>query len=377
MLYMIAAAVLSAAMMLALMPVCIKKLHALKFGQTMYELGPQSHLNKKGTPNMGGIVMGPVTLLSTVAMFVTFYLRMRELEGLSWRFWGLENPLWALLFLTIACMLLVGFADDYIKDVKKDHEGLKPRQKIVRQVAIGLVFAVWAYFYVGHDVIIPFTGKTWDLGIFYIPLITLTVLFMTNSANLQDGLDGLLSTVTVVGMIGFGLIAFLAPGIGKEWSAAVCGILAFALAGAAIGFLRFNHYPAQIFMGDTGSMFIGYMLAAIAILGAVKTAATIALIVPAVALGLPIMDTAFAILRRYSNGKPIFQPDKGHLHHRLLALGLTQKQAVLLMYAISIILSLGAFVLAMANVYVAAAVIVVIVIAVALGAKKIGILRNP
>ena len=117
-------------------------------------------------------------------------------------------------------------------------------------------------------------------------------------------------------------------------------------------------------MGDTGSMFIGYMLAAIAILGAVKTAATIALIVPAVALGLPIMDTAFAILRRYSNGKPIFQPDKGHLHHRLLALGLTQKQAVLLMYAISIILSLGAFVLAMANVYVAAAVIVVIVIAV-------------
>ncbi len=88
-------------------------------------------------------------------------------------------------------------------------------------------------------------------------------------------------------------------------------------------------------------------------------------------------DTAFAILRRYSNGKPIFQPDKGHLHHRLLALGLTQKQAVLLMYAISIILSLGAFVLAMANIYIACAVIVLIVIAVAVGAKKIGILRNP
>jgi UDP-GlcNAc:undecaprenyl-phosphate GlcNAc-1-phosphate transferase len=89
------------------------------------------------------------------------------------------------------------------------------------------------------------------------------------------------------------------------------------------------------------------------------------------------MDTAFAILRRYSNGKPIFQPDKGHLHHRLLALGLSQRQAVLLMYAISIILSLGAVVLAMANVYTAAAVIVVIVVAVAIGAKKSGILKIP
>jgi UDP-GlcNAc:undecaprenyl-phosphate GlcNAc-1-phosphate transferase len=153
--------------------------------------------------------------------------------------------------------------------------------------------------------------------------------------------------------------------------------LTAALAGGIFGFIHYNFNPATIFMGDTGSMFIGYMLAAIAILGAVKTAATIALIVPAVALGLPIMDTAFAILRRYSNGKPIFQPDKGHLHHRLLALGLSQKQAVLLMYAISIILSLGAFVLAMANIYIACAVIVLIVIAVAVGAKKIGILRNP
>ena len=150
-----------------------------------------------------------------------------------------------------------------------------------------------------------------------------------------------------------------------------------ALAGGIFGFIHYNFNPATIFMGDTGSMFIGYMLASIAIFGAVKSAATIALIVPAVALGLPIMDTAFAILRRYSNGKPIFQPDKGHLHHRLLALGLSQKQAVLLMYAISIILSLGAFVLAMANIYIACAVIVLIVIAVAVGAKKIGILRNP
>ena len=333
MLYMSAAAVLAAAMMLALMPVCIKKLRALKFGQTMYELGPQSHLNKKGTPNMGGIVMGLVTVLSAVAMFVTFYLRMRSLEGLAWRFWGLENPLWALLFLTLACMLLVGFADDYIKDVKKDHEGLRPKQKIVRQVAIGLVFAVWAYFYVGHEVIIPFTNKTWDLGIFYIPLITLTVLFMTNSANLQDGLDGLLSTVTVVGMIAFGLIAFLAPGIGREWSAAVCGILAFALAGAAIGFLRFNHYPAQIFMGDTGSMFIGAVMVGIAVVLKIEF---LLLLISFTC----VMSSVSVILQRYyfklTHGKRIFKMSP--IHHHFEMCGMKETQIVAMYGAVTLVL---------------------------------------
>ena len=196
------------------------------------------------------------------------------------------------------------------------------------------------------------------------------VISFINVVNLIDGLDGLAAGVSGIASITIILVAV------HQGYYPVATMTA-ALAGGIFGFIHYNFNPATIFMGDTGSMFIGYMLASIAIFGAVKSAATIALIVPAVALGLPIMDTAFAILRRYSNGKPIFQPDKGHLHHRLLALGLSQKQAVLLMYAISIILSLGAFVLAMANIYIACAVIVLIVIAVAVGAKKIGILRNP
>lgn len=323
MLYMIAAAVLAAAMMLALMPKCILKLKALKFGQTMYELGPQSHLNKKGTPNMGGIVMGPVTAVSAAALFIAWH---RAENG---AFWSLSNALWALLFLVIACMLLVGFADDYIKDVKKDHEGLKPMQKIVRQVAIGLVFAVWAYFYVGSDVIIPFTGKTWDLGIFYIPLITLTVLFMTNSANLQDGLDGLLSTVTVVGMIAFGILAFLM--FGKEptgGNAMLCGILAFALAGAAIGFLRFNHYPAQIFMGDTGSMFIGAVMVGIAVV--LKVEFLLLLI-----CFTCVFSSVSVIMQRYyfklTHGKRIFKMSP--IHHHFEMCGMSEV-AIVRMYAI-------------------------------------------
>ena len=110
--------------------------------------------------------------------------------------------------------------------------------------------------------------------------------------------------------------------------------------------------------------------------GAVKSAATIALIVPAIALGLPIMDTAFAIVRRYTNGRPIFQPDKGHLHHRLLAMGMTQRQAVLLMYIISAILGIAAVLLTEVGGYYAVIIIALIITAVVFGAKKIGILND-
>jgi UDP-GlcNAc:undecaprenyl-phosphate GlcNAc-1-phosphate transferase len=153
-------------------------------------------------------------------------------------------------------------------------------------------------------------------------------------------------------------------------------VITAALAGATLGFVRYNFNPATIFMGDTGSLFLGYMLAAISIYGAVKSAATIALIVPAIALGLPIMDTAFAIARRYLNGKPIFQPDKGHIHHRLLAMGFSQRQAVIFMYLISAGLCLSAVLLTeMEGIY-AVILLIVILVAIFIGAKKIGILKE-
>lgn len=270
MLYLFAAPVLAVALMLILMPGCIKELRKLKFGQTMYELGPQTHLNKKGTPNMGGLVIGLVTVVVTVLFAALNYSRLAKNGGELARWWTLDNGLWGLLFVALGAMA-IGFTDDYTKDVKKNHEGLKPMQKVAGQLVVGLAFSIWAYSYVGSDVILPFTGKTWNLGIFYIPLITLTVLFMTNSANLQDGLDGLLSSVTVVGMIAFGVLAVLmsrltgAKALLGETSRDAVAILCFTLAGAAIGFLRFNHYPAQIFMGDTGSMFIGGVMVGAAV----------------------------------------------------------------------------------------------------------------
>ncbi len=156
---------------------------------------------------------------------------------------------------------------------------------------------------------------------------------------------------------------------------ALVAVLTAALAGAAIGFLFYNFNPAKIFMGDTGSMFLGFMLAGISVIGAVKSAATIALIVPILALGLPIMDTTFAIVRRYRGGVPIFKPDKGHLHHRLLDLGFTQRQAVLLMYIISALLGLSAVALTEVSGGIALLIFAGVVVSVLFGAKKLGIFR--
>ena len=127
-------------------------------------------------------------------------------------------------------------------------------------------------------------------------------------------------------------------------------------------------------MGDSGALFLGFMLAGISVIGAVKCAATIALIVPILALGLPILDTAFAIVRRYRGGVPIFRPDKGHLHHRLLGLGFTQRQAVLLMYVISALLGLSAVALTEVSSQIAIFILLIVVIAILYGAKKLGIL---
>lgn len=214
----------------------------------------------------------------------------------------------------------------------------------------------------------PFGGYYY-LEYFSIPLTIFWVISFTNVTNLIDGLDGLAAGVGAIASITVILVSV-------QFGYYHVAMLTAALAGGIIGFIRYNFNPATIFMGDTGSMFIGYMLAAISVYGAVKTAATVALIVPAIALGLPIMDTAFAIMRRYSNGRPIFQPDKGHIHHRLLAMGMNQKQAVLLMYAITAALCIGAVLWAEFDGFYAALIIAVIITAVAVGAKKIGILKD-
>lgn len=175
-------------------------------------------------------------------------------------------------------------------------------------------------------------GGMFYLGSLSIPITIFWVVGITNTLNFIDGLDGLAAGIAAIASFTMFLVNL---SLGEANAALVTALLA----GAAIGFLPYNFNPAKIFMGDTGAMFLGFILSAVAIDAAVKSATAIALIVPILALGLPIFDTAFAILRRFVNGKPIMQADKGHLHHRLMAIGLSQKQVVIYMYFIT--LSLG------------------------------------
>ena len=255
-------------------------------------------------------------------------------------------------------ILIVGIIDDVYQ--------LPAKVKLLGQIAAAAVLVLF-------DIRIEWLNNPWG-GYFYleylsIPFTIFWVISFTNVVNLMDGLDGLAAGVAGIASITVILVAI-------QQGFYPVAVITAALAGGIVGFMRYNFNPATIFMGDTGSMFIGYMLAAISIFGAVKSAATIALIVPAIALGLPIMDTAFAIVRRYTNGRPIFQPDKGHLHHRLLAMGMTQRQAVLLMYIISAILGIAAVLLTEVGGYYAAIIIALIITAVVFGAKKIGILND-
>lgn len=335
------------ALVLAVMPAFLPFLRKLKFGQTIYDLGPQAHKAKQGTPNMGGIVTGSATLV-TLLLFAV--LGAAQGSGA----FGIRGALWPLLFITVGCTLLFGFPDDYIKDVKKDHEGLKPKQKLIGQMIVGLAFSLYCYFRLGSDVWLPFTDRTWDLGLFYIPIMTVLVMFITNSANLQDGVDGLLSSVTVVGMAAMGLVSALllggpeadAPilrllfpdrGIDPVWCELVT-VLCWALAGASVGFLFFNRHPAKIFMGDTGSMFIGG-----AFVGAAMLLKMQFLLIPVCftcimsSVSVMMQTTYFKYTRKkYGQGRRIFKMSP--LHHHFELSGMKENQIVLMYAAVELVL---------------------------------------
>ncbi len=178
----------------------------------------------------------------------------------------------------------------------------------------------------------------WDLGWLAIPISVIWIVAITNAVNLIDGLDGLACGVSSISSMTLLVIALV---VGEEQTP----ILVAALVGGCLGFLPYNLNPAQIFMGDTGSTFLGYALGVISIQGLFKVYTIISFVVPFLMLGLPIFDTAFAFIRRIAHGQSPMHPDRSHVHHRLIDMGLTQKQAVAVLYVISAILGLSAVVL--------------------------------
>ena len=222
-------------------PVFIPLLTRMKFGQMVRDDGPQSHLRKTGTPTMGGII-----IVIPAAVVALAFSKDKDM---------------LLVLITTILFGLIGFLDDYLKIKNKRSLGLRAYQKITAQllVSVFMAFVASGVSQVGTEVLIPFTGRFIDLGIFYIPFVVLVFISTVNCVNLTDGLDGLAGGTTVV-VLGFFSVISLA--------AAHVGLLVFsgALIGALLGFLRFNSHPAQVFMGDTGSLALGGAIAALAVI---------------------------------------------------------------------------------------------------------------
>ena len=225
---------------LVLGPIVIPRLRKLKFGQAIREEGPQSHLYKTGTPTMGGLIF-IIAFLIPIALTLTFDLAKVGYVALALLLFG-----------------AVGFLDDYLKVVKKHNEGLKAKQKFSLQFLLGIFFTLWAMLW-GTDIYIPFINGTLDIGWYYIPLVIIMYLAIDNAVNLTDGLDGLAATVTAIVSIFFVIMGFVQKN-------EIVIMLASAMAGGLIAYLKFNWHPAKVFMGDTGSLALGGYVGAMAIL---------------------------------------------------------------------------------------------------------------
>lgn len=231
----------------------IPALHKLHFGQMIREEGPSWHKKKQGTPTMGGVLFIGATLLAFLLAVAVceLFLPMKVLDATPLTLTRLFGGL-----LLALCCGAIGFADDYIKVVKKRNLGLTAGQKLFAQLLIALGYALSIYMARGTEVDVPFVGLV-DFGIWFIPFCMFVVVAMVNAVNLTDGIDGLDASVTMVAAMGFMVIASIA-GFSQM------NLLAAALAGGCLGFLVWNFHPAKVFMGDTGSLFLGGMVVALA-----------------------------------------------------------------------------------------------------------------
>ena len=251
---------------------------------------------------------------------------------------------------------LIGIADDFCR--------LSAKVKFIGQLLASLIPAVSG---LRIEYITFPDGKIISFGFLAIPITVFWIVSITNAINFIDGLDGLAAGVSTIAMI---TITTLAYPLG-EMNAVLLGLL---LIGSTLGFLVYNFYPAKIFMGDTGSLFIGYMISTLAIMGLTKSATVISLIIPIIILAVPIMDTFFAIMRRIYNGKPITAPDKYHLHHCLIRLGFSHRQAVMMIYLLSGIFSLAAIIFTKATIWGATFIIVLLLLIIELIVEATGLI---
>lgn len=265
----------------------------------------------------------PIPRMGGLAIFLGFFL------SVLW-FVPLSEPRKGML-LGAVIIVVLGIFDDILD--------LNAKLKFIVQIVAALVAVVSGnVIEVISNPNIFSSNPYWVLGWLSVPVTVLWIVAITNAVNLIDGLDGLACGVSTISSMTMLVIA-LAVSEGEV------AMMMAALAGACVGFLPYNLNPAKIFMGDTGSAFLGYILGVVSIQGLFKYAAIISFVVPFLMLGLPIFDTCFAFVRRLAKGQSPMHADRSHIHHRLIDMGLSQKQAVAVLYIISAILGLSAVVL--------------------------------
>ena len=313
----------------------------------------ERRMHKRAMPKFGG----PAVILGFLVSVIYLLIVMRLEDTIILN--GPENYGMKLigLFLGIVIISITCIIDD-IKTIK-------PIVKLSGQLLAAIVAVAFGIRIESINVSII---QAPELGEILSTIITIVwIVGVTNSINLIDGLDGLSSGISVISAISL-LIIFLLNG-----SAMVPIILITALAGALVGFLPFNFAPAKTFIGDTGSNFLGYTISIIAILGMAKTYTLAVIILPLIVLGLPIFDTLWAIIRRLIKGKSIkaiFKADKGHLHHRIVARGFSQKQAVLILYGISATFGIFAIIFFDSGIWKALSFLMMVIVAIGLGYRN-------
>lgn len=297
-------------------------------------------------PNQRKVHMKVMPRLGGLAIYISFIAGVLLLQP--------DSPHSLPILLGSLIIVLTGIIDD-IRE-------LSPRVKLMGQLAAALV-VVLSGIHV-EFINLPFGGQL-EFGIFSIPLTILWIVGVTNAINLIDGLDGLAAGVSSIALLTISGMAII-------MGDAYVTVLGLILMASTIAFLFYNFYPAKIFMGDTGALFLGYMISVLSLLG-FKNVTFISLIIPALILGVPISDTFFAIIRRLVHKQPLSAPDKSHLHHCLLRLGFSHRQVVLIIYAIATMFSLAAFIFSMATLWGSLIFIGVILITIEIFVESIGL----
>lgn len=297
-------------------------LHKVKYGQTIKEIGPTWHKTKQGTPTMGGImfIVG-ILVASSLGYLILFFNTQYRLYN--------DVILDGMKFFSGIFMALgfgvIGFADDYIKVVKKRNLGLMARQKTMLQILVGVVYLTAMYFANQSDttIIIPFIGQC-NIGFFYYPLALFIIVGTVNAVNLTDGIDGLATSVTAIAGVGLLIIAYILKSYTSQ-------LMAVCLIGGCLGFLKWNKYPAKVFMGDTGAMFLGGLIVSLAF----SVGQPIILVFIGIIYIMETMSVIIQVINFKLTGKRIFKMSP--IHHHFEMSGYSENKIVMIFSVITTI----------------------------------------